>query len=240
MVKSKCREIPQAILDEPQRIALLIIDMQNDFCAQGGYYDRKEKGAKDLSIPSSKQCYRPRAMVQSPSNIVCNIIKLIQRVRAGGARMKIAYLRAIYGRGYDNQPMVNRRGILDAHPCKKGSWGAEIVEPIEKVRVEVEDPENEFAIEKHRYDGFIGTDLDIILRSSNIKTLVITGVETNVCVVSTAGTAHNLGYYTIIPRDCVASGSLCLHEYALKNFGRAFGYVTCLDSVIRELAAAQK
>jgi len=229
MLKLKFREIPSYILNKPQRIALLIIDMQNDFCACGGYYDRKkEKGATDLVVPSCKQSYCSRSMIQSPSNIVCNIKVLIHKARANG--MKIMYLKAIYGQGYDNRPMVKRREKRNAHPCKRNTWGAKIIKPIKKEMKEYS--ENEFVIEKHRYDGFIGTDLDIILRSNNIRSLIITGVETNVCVDSTARTAHNLGYYTIIPRDCVASSNSCLHEYALQNFDQAFGYVTCLNSLL--------
>jgi nicotinamidase-related amidase len=69
---------------------------------------------------------------------------------------------------------------------------------------------------KRRPDGFVGTDFDLVLRSKNIKTILIGGVATEGGVEGTARSARNLGYDVVILKDCVGSRSRELHEMALK------------------------
>ena len=58
---------------------------------------------------------------------------------------------------------------------------------------------------KPRYSAFFGTPLDTLLRSGGVKTVVVTGVATNVCVESTARDAHQLDYCVVLPTDCIAA-----------------------------------
>jgi nicotinamidase-related amidase len=69
--------------------------------------------------------------------------------------------------------------------------------------------------QKRRPDGFVGTDLDLMLRNRGIRTVMIGGVATEGGVEGTARTGRNLGYYMVILRDCVGSRNRELHEMAL-------------------------
>jgi len=74
----------------------------------------------------------------------------------------------------------------------------------------------DFVFHKHRPDGFIGTDFDLVLRSKDIKTIVIGGVATEGGVEGTARSARNLGYDVVVVKDGVGSRNRELHEMALK------------------------
>jgi nicotinamidase-related amidase len=94
--------------------------------------------------------------------------------------------------------------------CIKGTKGAEIIDELDK-------SEGDIVIEKTRYSGFYKTKLDEVLRSKNIKEVVLTGVLTNVCVLYTAADAMFRGYRVTVLRDCVASVSEEEHAWALKH-----------------------
>jgi nicotinamidase-related amidase len=79
---------------------------------------------------------------------------------------------------------------------------------------------------KKRYDCFIGTDLDFLLRSHGINTLIITGVNTNSCVLSTVAAACSRDYAVIVPSDCVDTmDDPSLHDAALLCIRTALGFV---------------
>ena len=92
---------------------------------------------------------------------------------------------------------------------KEDPKGREIVDALK--------PEpRDIVFQKRRPDGFVGTDLDLMLRSNGIRTILIGGVATEGGVEGTARTARNLGYDVIVLKDCVGSRSRELHELALK------------------------
>lgn len=74
----------------------------------------------------------------------------------------------------------------------------------------------DIVFQKRRPDGFVGTDLDLILRSKGVRTILIGGVATEGGVEGTARTARNLGYDIVVLKDCVGSRNRELHELALK------------------------
>ena len=96
----------------------------------------------------------------------------------------------------------------------------------------VEPAEGEFVVDKHCYSAFSGTGLDGILREHSIRTLVVTGVATNICVDSTLRDGFNHGYYIVVPRDCVAAHDSELHEATLSNVAFLLGDVTTADELI--------
>jgi nicotinamidase-related amidase len=91
---------------------------------------------------------------------------------------------------------------------KENPQGRKIVE-------ELRPQPRDFVFHKHRPDGFVGTDFDMVLRSKGVKTIVIGGVATEGGVEGTARSARNLGYDVVIVRDGVGSRSQKLHELAL-------------------------
>lgn len=79
---------------------------------------------------------------------------------------------------------------------------------------------------KKRYDCFIGTDLDFTLRAHGINTLIVTGVNTNSCVLSTVAAACSRDYAVIVPSDCVDTmDDSALHDAALLCIRTALGFV---------------
>lgn len=80
-------------------------------------------------------------------------------------------------------------------------------------------------VRKHRMNSFIGTDLDLLLRCRQIKSVVITGVSTHGCVINTSYAAVNNDYYVAVVQDCVASRVFAAHEAALAAMRTLLHYV---------------
>jgi biuret amidohydrolase len=93
---------------------------------------------------------------------------------------------------------------------------------------------------KKRYDCFVGTDLDFLLRSHGINALIVTGVNTNSCVFSTVAAACSKDYAVLVASDCVDTmDGPVLHDAALACIRTAFGFVMTADEILAlpELAA---
>ena len=79
---------------------------------------------------------------------------------------------------------------------------------------------------KKRYDCFVGSDLEFTLRAHGINTLIVTGVNTNSCVLSTVAAACSKDFAVIVPSDCVDTmDDPALHDQALACIRTAFGFV---------------
>jgi nicotinamidase-related amidase len=93
--------------------------------------------------------------------------------------------------------------------------------------------EGDFVVDtKKRYDCFVGTDLDFLLRSHGVNTLYVTGVNTNSCVLSTVAAACSRDYAVIVASDCVDTmDGPALHEAALACIRTAFGFVMTADEI---------
>ena len=107
---------------------------------------------------------------------------------------------------------------------KEDPRGREIVE-------ELQPQSHDFVFRKHRPDGFVGTDFDMVLRSKGIKTIVIGGVATEGGVEGTARSARNLGYDVVIVKDAVGSRSRELHEMALKLMEQTHFDIAAADEI---------
>ena len=92
---------------------------------------------------------------------------------------------------------------------KENPHDREIVEELKPQATDI-------VFQKRRPDGFVGTDLDLILRSKGVRTILIGGVATEGGIEGTARTARNLGYDIVVLKDCVGSRNRELHELALK------------------------
>ena len=84
---------------------------------------------------------------------------------------------------------------------------------------------SDIVLRKHKYSAFIGTALDGILRSHGIKTIIVTGIATNVCVESTVRDGFMMDYHVVVPSDLVGGVNEEYREWSLKNIGRYFGHV---------------
>jgi ureidoacrylate peracid hydrolase len=112
--------------------------------------------------------------------------------------------------------------------CQTGTWGAEFYDLSP-------DPDD-YILTKHRYSAFINTSLDLILRSNGIRTLIVTGTATHVCVDCTARDGFQHDYFVVIPADCTATSDPQLQEATLANFARHYGEVTTANEIIQAWA----
>jgi ureidoacrylate peracid hydrolase len=204
---------------DPEHAALIVVDVQNDFCADDGFF-----GSQGYDL-TQIQAAVPR------------IAALIDHARAAG--VKVVFIRSTYDPHHLNDPMRERnarRGLTSSR-CTTGAWGTQFYG--------VSPTSSEPIITKHRYSAFHGTDLHVILRSWGIRTLIMTGVTTNVCVESTAREGYFLDHYIVFLSDCSATTnedrkhltSEEIHRWTLTNIDLTFGVVVTLDDVV---AAWQK
>jgi nicotinamidase-related amidase len=101
---------------------------------------------------------------------------------------------------------------------------------------EVYDAEHDLVVgTKKRYDCFAATDLDHVLRSRSIDTLLLTGVNTNSCVLATTVAANTRDYTAVVVSDCVDTMDPALHEAALAVIRQAFGWVASAEEVLAAL-----
>jgi len=111
--------------------------------------------------------------------------------------------------------------------CLEGTPGCELTDGLDA------QPHDWHIRSKRRYDCFLGTDLDLLLRSRRIANLVCCGVTTHCCVMSTVYTARNLDYRVIVPRDAVAAVSPDHQTAALLCMSDVFAYISDVETVTR-------
>jgi nicotinamidase-related amidase len=175
----KGRELsPQERLD-PARTALLVVDVQNDFALPAG-----------VVAAGGKQVSTAMEMIERLKPLIDDA------VRAG---VLIVFVRT----GYD-EPVLSRalaeqfaRRDFRNSLCLTGTSGADFVDAIAPKGLP-----NEVIVGKHRYSPFGGSDIDLVLRSNGIETVVLTGIVTEVCVESTARDAFFRDYRVVIAADC--------------------------------------
>ncbi len=199
----------------PATSVLLVIDMQNDYIHPEGFLGK-------LGLDTSPVI----AMVPT----LCD---LLETARAAG--VPVFHTRNWHRPATDSPAWLDKLARLgqtqDWRPAIAGSWGAGWYE--------VEPLPTEEVISKFRYDAFLGTNLEFLLRSRGIKTVVITGTATNVCVESTARAAHMRDFNLVMVADACGSASLAAHEGTLDNIATNFGEVTTAARVKQVWSAKQ-
>jgi nicotinamidase-related amidase len=114
--------------------------------------------------------------------------------------------------------------------CLEGTAGMDLADALDVA------PADYRVLNKRRYDAFLGTDLEGLLRNLRVENLLVTGVCTDICVASTVQHARNLDFRCYVLRDCVAGTSPARHEAALLCLEHVFGYVVSLGDVEQALA----
>ena len=197
----------------PAHTALIVVDVQNDFCAPGGMM--AEEGF-DVSA------------VQAMAD---RLPQLIAAARVAGAL--VVFIKNVYTSDRNvylsdtwlEQASRARAGSYTRRDvCREGSWEGDF---YGDVRPQPGDP----VIVKHRFSAFHNTELDTVLRSHGIRTMVMTGVASNVCVETTAREGFVRDYYIVFAADGTACYADADHQATLRNIDRFFGQIAGVNEI---------
>jgi len=211
---------PFALPFDPATTALVMIDMQRDFVEPGGF---GEALGNDVSFVRTaiEPCKRVLNATRAKGMLVIH-------TREGHRPELTDCPPAKLTRG--GQTFIGEKGPM-GRILVRGEQGHDIIPELYPVA-------GEPVIDKPGKGAFYQTDLHLILQNHNIKTLIVCGVTTEVCVSTTVREANDRGYECIIPEDCVGSYFPEFQKYALemiKAQGAIFGWVSNADNIIAGL-----
>lgn len=200
---------------DPSHTALVVVDVQNDFCAPGGMFDREGINVRLM-----------HAMFPA-------LIRFIDQGRQ--SKVLIVYIQSIYStpsQAYlsdvwlEHFSRVAKGRFIEYPGLEEGAWGSDFCAGFQPLPGDV-------VVRKHRYSAFLDTDLDLILRSRGIRTLLMAGVATNVCVEMTARIGFMKDYYIVLLKDCTAATSEELHNIAVRSIETHYGVAVDSAEVVR-------
>jgi nicotinamidase-related amidase len=218
---------PQDIVVDAGKSALLIVDMQNDFCTPGGWMD-----SKGIDVTPNRKPIEPlKHLIGAFRSHGLPVVWVNWGVRKDLLNISPSLLHAHNPSGQEidlGSPVPGTRSEI----LRRGSWGAEVVD-------EINPGDRDIQIVKHRFSAFWDTDTDAILRNLGVKTLFIGGVNMDQCVMTTLEDANFLGYDTILVEDGTATTSpdYCV-QAVLYNVKLLFGFVTRSDAILSALGPA--
>lgn len=177
---------------EADRTALVLVEFQNDFTTEGGTLHGAVQG------------------VMESTDMMAKTRQAVDAARAAGSTIIHAPIQ--FAEGYNeitSTPYGILKGVVDSTSFVKGTWGAAIVD-------ELAPEDGDIVLEgKRGLDAFASTNLDFILRSKGIQTVVLSGFLTNCCVESTMRSAYERGFEVVTLTDCVAATSEAEHANAI-------------------------
>jgi ureidoacrylate peracid hydrolase len=210
--------------------AVLVIDMQNDFGAVGGMFDRV---GIDLAV------------IQKAVEPTRRVVAAARKAGVPIVYLKMAHRPDLSDTGGPGSPHWFRHERLsvgktvtapDGKPSRiliDGTWNTEILP-------ELAAQPGDTVVTKHRYSGFFGTNLDARLRDLGVRDLIVTGCTTSICVESTIRDAMYLDYRCLLLEDCTGQPAFpdapfSTHEASVIAIEKIFGWVSNSETLIKEL-----
>ncbi len=219
---------PEPIAIDPARSAVIVVDMENDFAAKGGMFER---AGVDIS---------------GAQNVIAPTAKVLPAAREAG--LKIIYLKMGYRPDLSDlgaTDSVNRTRHLklgvgqkiqapdgrESRVLIRDTWDTDIVP-------ELRPQASDIVLYKTRFSGFYQTDLDAMLKKLGIKYLIVTGVTTSICVESTVRDAMFRDYLCVLLKDCMSEPighdlPRTNHEASLLNAEVLLGWVSDSEHLIK-------
>jgi ureidoacrylate peracid hydrolase len=196
-----------------ENCVLLVVDMQNGFCHPGGSF-----AAMGFDVAALR-----------PAVGGCRV--LIDAAHRAG--VPVIFTRFAYQAGYADAGVTNRElfpRIREHRGLEAGSWDAELL-------ADMPVSDGDLIIEKSRYSSFYGTRLEPLLRGQGVRSLVVCGVTTNMCVETTVRDASQRDYRTFVVGDATAEFSPERHQHALDSIRYGFGWVVDRAALTGEWSA---
>ena len=213
LLRIDCDDKP--IVEDTQRMALVIVDMQNDFCSKGGWADQAGfDTTKSLEVIPGIE----RAIAWARQ---CHV-QVVWAVWASSPNFKSLSAPTLY----QYKKSTEMKGIgesLGGYPLLvSGTWGTELIEPIKKLQ-----QAGDMLVEKNRDNAFYGTQLDQKLRDKGLKTLLFAGVNTDQCVATTMEDANFRDYNVLLIEDATGTSNpdFC-KDAVLLNTRQCWGFTT--------------
>jgi biuret amidohydrolase len=222
-IKASPAPFPQGGDFEPARTALLVIDMQRDFCAADGYMHRLGCDLARLRAPIEPL----RGVLDAARSAGLTVI----HTREGYAP-DLSDLQPWKKAGATNEA-IGSRGLL-GRALVRGEFGWDFIEELQ--------PEpGEAVYDKSSYGAFVTTTLGADLKAKGIDTAILTGVTTDCCITSSLREALDRGIDCMVVEDCVTAGSAKRHEAALtmiREAGGVFGTLGQSKDVVAALTSS--
>lgn len=201
-------ETPFDVPIDPDSTAAIIVDMQNDYVhPEGGL---------------------PSALGYDTVRLERDADRMAQFLDAWRDRgLQVVHVQTHQSAATNSTVWARRYPDRDIAICEPGSWGADFYDDLTP-------GEDEPVVTKHRYSGFADTNLDLVLRSNGIETLVMCGCLTHVCVEATGRDAFHRDYWVTFLEDCCSTTDAYteLHEATLQNMDSFYGEVTTSDELV--------
>jgi ureidoacrylate peracid hydrolase len=208
---------PEQITLKPSETAVIVVDMQNAYATEGGYVD-----LAGFDIAGAK-------------STIANIRRTLDAARAAG--VKVIYFQNGWDKDYveaggpgspnyhksNALKTMRRRPELQGQLLAKGGWDYAIID-------ELKPQPGDIVVAKTRYSGFFNTNMDSVLRSLGIRTLVFVGIASNVCVESSLRDAFHLEYFGIMLEDATHHlGPDFIQRATIYNVETFFGWVATVN-----------
>lgn len=215
---------PQHVTLDLNRTALIIIDMQNDFCHEQGWL-----ASIGVDIAPARTPIVPlKALLPPLRNAGVPVVWLNWGNRPDRLNLSPSLLH-VYNPHGEGVGLGDRLSAETGNVLEASSWNSAVVD-------ELETAPHDIMVDKFRMSGFWDTPLDSILRNLQVTTLLFAGVNVDQCVMCTLQDANFAGYDCILLEDCVATTSpaYCM-EAALYNVKQCFGFVVHSEHLTAEL-----
>jgi ureidoacrylate peracid hydrolase len=212
---------PQTLTLDLARTAIVVVDMQNDFCHPDGWL-----ASIGVDVAPARAPIGPlRELLPWLRSNHCAVVWLNWGNRPDRANLPPGVLHVYNPDGRGNGIGVPARPG-GSPTLQAGSWSAAIVDELK--------PEpDDISVDKYRMSGFFDTPLDSILRNLGVTTLLFGGVNADQCVLATLADAACIGYDVVLLEDCAATTSppYCL-EATVYNVAQCFGFVTTSTALL--------